>query len=155
MTKDLKISIVKDLMRSLTHTKQCNCQVSLAVFWYTVFKIIAGIVIYNIIPGDIRILGISYNFWITYINNICPCKYNMRVKYYFLFDNAFDMQLTYQISLTISTFLFYKEREQIFWDLPGTLWEVPKLVRSQKGFIQNLIWGSLSKMSKGLKHLIK
>ena len=41
----------------------------------------------NIIPGHIRILGISYNFWNTY--NLHLYEYNIKKAwYYFLFNNA-------------------------------------------------------------------
>lgn len=44
--------------------------------------------------------------------------------------------------------LFYKEKEQIFWDVSEALWKIPKLVQGQEDFIYNLILGKLVKNKK-------
>ena len=77
MTKDfLKMTIVKDwwkfiimeLIRKFCYF--CGTQH---------FKIISRIMTDSIIPGHIRILGVSYNFQNAYINNIYSHRYNLRM----------------------------------------------------------------------------
>lgn len=67
----------------------------------------------NIIPGHIRFLGILYNFWNTYINNIYLCKYNLRRLNITFYLAMFPCNLTYQISLNKLTFLFYMKRSNL------------------------------------------
>ena len=79
MTKDLK-GMVKDLIRmQLTKKLDYCCDIQH-------FKIITRIMTDNILPGHTKFLGIPYNFYNIYSNNIYPN--NIPRKFYHLFDNA-------------------------------------------------------------------
>ena len=58
--------IVKDLMRD--HCSRIDKSGYFCGMQY--FKVIATIMTDNIIPGHTKILGISYNFCDTYVNNV-------------------------------------------------------------------------------------
>ena len=57
--------------------------------------------------------------------------------------------------LNIEKYFSFIRRKYNFWDFREALWKIPKLVQVWKDFIQNLIWGNLSEMPIGLKHLVK
>lgn len=59
--------------------------------WHITFQIIARILSDRIIPGHSRCLGISYDFWNTYINLTYPYKFNLKKVSHYLFDNAFHV----------------------------------------------------------------
>ena len=98
------------------------------------FKLTTRITSDNIIPGHIRFLVMLYNFWST----------NIQIQHkeglvLFLVYQYFQCNLTYQISLISLASLLYKEREQIFLDVPLTFWKIPKLVQGKK----KTSWASL------------
>ena len=74
MTKDLKMTMVKDLMK--VHNNAVDKKIS--YFWDIHFKVITSIITYNIIPEHIRFLEISCNVWNIYIN-IFPYKYKYKI----------------------------------------------------------------------------
>ena len=69
MTKDLKMTTVKDLMK--VHYNAVDKKIS--YFWDIHFKVITRIMTYNIVPEHTRFLEISCNVWNIYIN-IFPHK---------------------------------------------------------------------------------
>ena len=69
MTKDLKLTTVKDLMKVYNNAVDKK----ISYFWHIHFKVITRIMNYNIIPEHIRFLEISCNVWNIYID-IFPYK---------------------------------------------------------------------------------
>ena len=69
MTKDLKMTTVKDLMK--VHNNKVDKKIS--YFWDIRFKVTTRIMTYNIIPKHVRFSEISCNVWNIYIN-IFPYK---------------------------------------------------------------------------------
>lgn len=61
---------------------------------------------------------------------------------------CFPWNLPCQISLISSMSSFHKDREHIFWDVPGTLWKIPKLVQSQQDFFKFDLWEVCQKYQK-------
>ena len=79
MTKDLKMTKVKDLMKVYNNAVDKK----ISYFWDIHFKVITRIITYNIIPEHIRYLDVSCNVWNIYINifpYIFPYKYKYKDK---------------------------------------------------------------------------